>query len=370
MPKEPPDTSTPGGRLRFWREYRFLTQPGLATRSGVAPTVLSRYENNSRAPSPANWQKLADALEIPREALVHGGDWKEVLKQSITADFQSAERLRSHPVIYSFLADELKRTEPLYDYPRQMMVRDLHGVRVPIPVSVLAMNLPITLGHLNLTSQRKVECDSDAYVTKRELVSKEFYNGRTYTMQDIEIGPRSCTISGGITEYVTAVATHNALEHELLWSAHELHREGELTIAKLKKRLPRREAFLGQGRSEKRRFSTLGISTAIIYNAGTEYRVLVRKRSGDTAVHPNLFHTIPACGFGPELDPRGEWDVLYCVIREYCEELFRKDIDRARIDPRYIYEEWPPARALLKALGAKQVETPTQHSSPNFIRLV
>lgn len=57
--------------LRAWREFRVLTQLELAGRSGVSNSLISRIEKGTKRPGPTSIGKLADALGITREQLVH-----------------------------------------------------------------------------------------------------------------------------------------------------------------------------------------------------------------------------------------------------------------------------------------------------------
>lgn len=50
--------------LREWREFRGLSQEGLADRSGVSSGQINLIENQKSAGSPDSLQKLAKALDI------------------------------------------------------------------------------------------------------------------------------------------------------------------------------------------------------------------------------------------------------------------------------------------------------------------
>ena len=62
-----------GHLLTEWRERRGLRVGDLADRSGVDPSLVSRYESGNRKPTPANLVKLAKALEIEVDRLLDAG---------------------------------------------------------------------------------------------------------------------------------------------------------------------------------------------------------------------------------------------------------------------------------------------------------
>lgn len=58
------DLTTPGGRLRFFREDRDLTQEALGTRAGVDQTSISYYERNAKLPRKGIRSAIAEALGV------------------------------------------------------------------------------------------------------------------------------------------------------------------------------------------------------------------------------------------------------------------------------------------------------------------
>ena len=65
------DSPRIGTRLRRWRKARGLSQAELAERSGLpAGSVIYRYEAQRVVPGVEILVRLADALEIPLDALV------------------------------------------------------------------------------------------------------------------------------------------------------------------------------------------------------------------------------------------------------------------------------------------------------------
>jgi transcriptional regulator with XRE-family HTH domain len=57
--------------LRAWRQWRGLSQAELATRAGIWRPTVTTVENGKTAATYATIGKLAEALDISREALLH-----------------------------------------------------------------------------------------------------------------------------------------------------------------------------------------------------------------------------------------------------------------------------------------------------------
>ena len=58
--------------LQYWRRQSGLTQAELAEKAGVHTNSIIRWEKGYRVPSPADVQKLCQALNITGEMLVRG----------------------------------------------------------------------------------------------------------------------------------------------------------------------------------------------------------------------------------------------------------------------------------------------------------
>jgi transcriptional regulator with XRE-family HTH domain len=57
--------------LRAWRMYYGLSQAELSERSGITEVTIWRLETGMGAPRPSTLAKLAKALRISRERLLH-----------------------------------------------------------------------------------------------------------------------------------------------------------------------------------------------------------------------------------------------------------------------------------------------------------
>ncbi len=70
-------TGLPVPNLRAWRQWRGLSQAELAQRAGVRGPTVSDTENGKTAASYTTIGKLAGALGITREQLLHEQPGKE-----------------------------------------------------------------------------------------------------------------------------------------------------------------------------------------------------------------------------------------------------------------------------------------------------
>jgi DNA-binding XRE family transcriptional regulator len=55
--------------LRIWREYRKLTQEGLAKKSKVSRALIAAIETKRKAGSVSTWKRLGAALDVSWEQL-------------------------------------------------------------------------------------------------------------------------------------------------------------------------------------------------------------------------------------------------------------------------------------------------------------
>jgi len=64
---------TLGNRIGYLRQAAKLSQKELGKKTGLARNTIWQYENDKRMPSIENAQRLADALGVSLDALMHGG---------------------------------------------------------------------------------------------------------------------------------------------------------------------------------------------------------------------------------------------------------------------------------------------------------
>ena len=91
-----------GERIVFLREERDMSQKHLAYTIGIAPTTLSRYENNLYEPKAEILNRLAKALDTTSDFLIGLTDIYEKpadarkRKSELTADRKSTRLNSSH----------------------------------------------------------------------------------------------------------------------------------------------------------------------------------------------------------------------------------------------------------------------------------
>ena len=85
--------------LRATREMRGLTQTELGSRAGMAAASVSHFETGVRAPSLESLVKLADALDVPVDALLGrapamASEGDPLLLRAARADTRTRETIR------------------------------------------------------------------------------------------------------------------------------------------------------------------------------------------------------------------------------------------------------------------------------------
>ena len=286
--------------------------------------------------------KIAELNPIYREK------FNEARRERVKQEFSEAEEMRSSPVPYIFLIDELKRAGE----SSEIMSKQIDDNSFWIPVRVLARGR-IELGELREDDSNvfQVEAGQSSFVKARALLATEFTNDPVFVIRELSIAEGSCKIEGGLTDYFSSLANHDALEHELLSTSLRLSKEGRLSNENLYKKLPLRQEFHKQGPESKRRCAGIGVSTLLAYHTADEgYKLIVRRRSAETAVHTDLYHVIPAGMF------QDVWSIQHCVIKEYCEELFRERFDPDREDPEYIFRDWESAGSIRRVIAKGDCE--------------
>jgi hypothetical protein len=290
--------------------------------------------------------------------------------------FQDTESARSSPALYNFVKGQILKTDPVYlSHPQEMMTKELVKGQppIPIPVTVLTRASQITLitPPPPYDDDSDINAENDQYVQKMKSVNSIkstnetgdifLYNNKTFTMKDIAVSAdgTQCTITGGISDYFSMLATHLAMDFELISTVKNTKIDSDLE-EKLKKHLARRDSYNASSIHSRRKHAALAVSTLVVYLTSTgQYELMVAKRANDVAAYPSLFSVIPGGMLQPELsgpeDPfEKEWSIQHCVIKEYCEELFSAKIKKNAFDPFYIYYDsdpkWKPARELYDAL--------------------
>ena len=344
------------------REFtRFLDNADIFVRAIGREDVAVQLTGHYRA----HLKAVVDSAvmsEVAKETTVEANP---SYSEQVKLEFKNAEAIRFHPVFYEFLEREASRKNlPFKIKNNSMMSVDLNGIQMPVPVLILAKanstKFKIELDDLHQEFSKLNAVTESEYIRKRAVLSKsliEMPDSLTFSMSDISMDGETCRIAGARTSYLSTIASHDVLEHELLMAAYVLSQSGQLTVENLARLLPRRARFFSLQPTEQRRYCGMAIATLVVYKSQKDkYKVMFRKRSEKTAVHSGLLHVIPAGMFQAEIDPEKEWSVEFSVIKEWCEELFGESLDVGRLDPYYIFDEFQSAKDIRKALNEGQCE--------------
>lgn len=370
-----------GELVRCYADHHHLPQKALAADLGIKERQFRRYKNGLVPAATAMLDRLKSVLGIPSEEM------NNVLKapadnsahairklprvpkfnlEKVKSEFQNAELMRSSPVLYEFFKQEVEENHKLFKGAK-LSALGIKRVNISMPAAIIARarnkQFKIELQKLtNTTVNRLHDVEQNGYVQKRNLVAKNLISNPdnvTFALRELSIDGDTCKVFGSCTTYLSTLATHDELEHELLSAAYVLNTKQQLTVKELQlpSRLPKRDAFFQRSAIEQSKYRGIAIATLVVYNTPKEgYKVMFRKRSEHVAAHPGLFHVIPACMFQAEFDKKKEWNIEYCVVKEWCEELFREEVDYSYDDPYYIFDRWPSAADMRKALHARQCE--------------
>ena len=342
----------------------------------IIEVLTSLNSASTQATKRAHYQAVllqSKESDIVSENVDTKNDGRGLSQTILNDEFKNAEAMRSDATIYNFLESEASEASLfLTGRTSSIMTRRFGRTTMIISAAVICRDTDIQLGPLDTHIRSIPDVEENDYVKKLILMRRAtgedppeaaagapegLEDRATYVLSNISIIGGTCRILGSVTKYFSAIATHDTLEHELLLTAFRLRAKQQLTITKLKAALKQRKRFFAKPSGEARHFAAVSLSTLIVYKSEKNgYRAMFRKRSNYTAVNPGLLHVIPACMFQYEIDNREEWDMRLCVIREYCEELFRLKIDRSREDPKYFLKEWRPAFELMRALRDKRCE--------------
>ena len=185
------------------------------------------------------------------------------------------------------------------------------------------------------------------YLQNLQNTKSKLFNGVTFDFQSLR--PSPLQIRATLGNYFDMLATCGALEREL--------REVDITStiqlplrSQLHRKISAQESlYNGKGRS-----AAIGVATLIIYRKQGEYRLLLAKRSQETATDAGFFHVLPAFIFQPsdsDFQHPQEWSVEHQIYREYLEELYDSTEIHQPDRHDYFYEH--PALQFLKGLMAQ-----------------
>jgi hypothetical protein len=285
----------------------------------------------------------------------------------LEAPFLAAELMRLDHRLYNFITYEAAHSRPLYlPTPHEIMKKPLRighrTVDIRIPVTVLTRAKTIRLEPLldPMVDDSDPRAAGNDYVERLTKLNsfrnpnggdEYLYNNTCYTMKNVTVSGDECTITGSISNYFSMLATHDAMEFELLSNLAQHSTCLQDQYNEFARRLALRQRFFAQDDEVRRKHAALSILALFVYKAKRDgrYKIMIRKRSDDVAAYRGLLNVIPAGMFQPEGSEEKEWSIQHCLIKEYSEELFGERIPDDYERPTEIYR-WDSARALYEAL--------------------
>lgn len=266
--------------------------------------------------------------------------------EEIRREFQHAETMRSDPVVMRAIARGLRNAASLLDFPPQLLEHSIQDTSITLPCSILFENhtnnpTPIRVLNHGGSTMNRISAEESQYLRKVHRIREIKYNNPTFALAACDDDNTTCDLTLQMTDYLSVIGVQDALEHEILSAAYGLKASGILSLDSLEGKLKLRTAFLAQQRDAARKYAGMAISTVVASRTQDgDYHLHVRKRSSRTAAHSNLMHVVPAGMYQFDINPEYESNLEYAVLREYAEELFKKEFDNSREDPRYILNEW------------------------------
>ncbi len=170
-----------------------------------------------------------------------------------------------------------------------------------------------------------------------------------YRMVNISLNNGLPIINGALGRYYDNILTQYAIEWELnkFISKHK-SKDNLISALQSDRALPLRNELemkvsnpLVDGSS---RCASLTISTFLVFRRSNGYYCLLKKRSANVGLSPNMFHVVPAGMFeSAHKDFKYEWSVKYNSYRELLEEVYNKEelISSGPANPEYLYEIEP-----------------------------
>ncbi len=177
-----------------------------------------------RVAQAANAQNASDKL-TERRVIRWQSKLKPALVERSKAEFRNAESMRSNLIVNEYLRQQVDTNPNLSKgIAKVAMFHPIGNKSIFVPVAVLARagstKFKVELQSLpNADPDRIDGAERDDYVLKRSLLTKDLLTGPdnlTFALQKVLMENETCKIFGSCTSYWSTLATHDALEHELL----------------------------------------------------------------------------------------------------------------------------------------------------------
>ncbi len=223
---------------------------------------------------------------------------------------------------------------------------------VPYPIAVFPVPFD-QQGDLESVLARPVQPEAmampllgdPAYRQLIEAAGVRPFDGRTFTLRTLEVVDEAPRLHAGLGGYFAMLDSCDTLEWELLRHIDQAEGINAADLRRLDARLPLRTKLHKQVanpvRSGAYRQPAISVSVLLAYTHRGQTHTLLRRRSANVAVHPQMLHVVPAFMMGPATAHiADEYSVRHNCYREYLEELFARPEARAdEQDWRYFYAD-------------------------------
>ncbi len=224
------------------------------------------------------------------------------------------------------------------------------GARYPVAVFPVPFDQQ---GNLESVLARPVQSDAVAMPllgdpTYRQLIEAAGvrpFDGPTFTLRTLEVVDGAPRLHAGLGGYFAMLDSCDTLEWELLRHIDRAEGIHEADLRRLDARLPLRthlhELVENPVRSGAYRQPAISVSILLAYTHRGQTHALLRRRSANVAVHPQMLHVVPAFMMGPTtVHIADEYSVRHNCYREYLEELFaRPEAHAGEQNWRYFYDD-------------------------------
>lgn len=193
------------------------------------------------------------------------------------------------------------------------------------PESILGSLYPDRTAHVD----QHLYTAGEKYLKLLVEVGRPLTNLPTYCFDSVASTPDELKINCILGSYYDALISCDILEWEILtqidrFKPHEDPNKFIEKNLKIRRYVHGLCNYYDPVLCTKGRSAALSVSTAIIFNRGNDYAMLIGERSKQgVAVHGDLYHVVPSGMFQPIVgDLQNEFSVAHCFFREYMEELF------------------------------------------------
>lgn len=131
-------------RLEQALDFKLKTKAALANDMGASSSVIGSYLNGSRKPSPENFEKIVDVLELPKKFFLTPNEldgYNESLKQWRSLSSRKKADIKRGELIMSWLAEIHRTFNAVFDLPVFRMIEDIESWDIPSDISKITVDV-------------------------------------------------------------------------------------------------------------------------------------------------------------------------------------------------------------------------------------